>query len=57
MNHFVQFAKADGTAYYAVQEGAEHKHHDDRIDMKTTMGPGERDGRSGYQMMPPRFSK
>lgn len=28
-NHFIQFAEFDGTAYFALQEGAEHHHHDE----------------------------
>lgn len=41
LNYFIHFSIADQTAFFTLQEGTEHKHHDDHIDMKTTLGQGQ----------------
>lgn len=51
LDHLPVFAKLDGTAYFALQEAAEHKHCEDREDIKHTAGVGATSGRSGYQQM------
>lgn len=53
-NHFLTFARHDKTAYFALQEGPEHHHHDERLEIATTMGRGvahNTDMRSGYQQL------
>ena len=52
-SHFIEFAEADGGAYHAVQEGAEHHHKDDRKDswMAFTCTGSRYDDRSTLQMM------
>lgn len=53
-NHFIHFAKDDGSAHHLLQEGTEHHHHDDRVDLNTTVGRGvawNTDGRTGFQQM------
>lgn len=51
LDHLLPLAKHDGTAFYAVQEGAEHKHSDDREDIKHTAQAGATGDRTGYQQM------
>jgi hypothetical protein len=52
-SHFIEFAEADGGAYHAVQEGAEHHHKDDRKDswMAFTCTGSRYDDRNTLQMM------
>jgi len=52
-NHFIQFAERDRGAFFALGEGAEHKHHDDKLAVRSTLGRGRcgRDGRSGMQQL------
>jgi hypothetical protein len=49
LNHFIDFSLTDRTAFFTLQEGAEHKHHDDRTDIKTTLGKGKLHDHNGYQ--------
>lgn len=51
LDHFISFAELDHNAFYALQEGAEHKHADDRVDIRHTSGIGTVHGRSGYQQV------
>lgn len=54
LNHFIDFAGYDQTAFIALQEGAEHKHHDDRVDIETTLRRGivsHVDGRNSFQQL------
>ena len=53
-NHFIHFATNDGSAHHLLQEGTEHHHHDDRVDLATTVGRGiawNTDGRTGFQQL------
>lgn len=52
-NHFIQFAERDRGAFFALGEGAEHKHHDDKVSIGSTIGRGRcgTDGRSGMQQL------
>lgn len=53
-NEFLHYVELDGSAYYALQEGTEHKHADDRVDVHSTMKRSSSkggDGRGGYQQL------